>query len=109
MSTYGGGLGGGAESHGKAMPNGQHWGDRPVWSEADAKALEGFGRKPTKAGVGLDMLVTGYDLFNGAPAARHWRDSVVARLEASLAGLLQAGCGDRLWGPKARWLSGLRV
>ncbi len=68
MSTYGGGLGGGAESHGKAMPNGQHWGDGRVWSEADAKALEGFGRKLTKAGVGLDAAITSYDILNGAPA-----------------------------------------
>lgn len=68
LSTYGGALGGGAESHGGALPHGQHWGNAPVWSEADAKALEGFGRNLTKAGVGLDALITGYDVLNGAPA-----------------------------------------
>jgi WXG100 family type VII secretion target len=67
MSKYGGALGGGAESHGAAIPHGQHWANTPVWSEADAKALEGFGRQLTKAGVGLDALVTGYDVANGAP------------------------------------------
>jgi len=36
-------------------------------SEADAKALEGFGRQLTKAGIGLDVLFTGYDVANGAP------------------------------------------
>jgi hypothetical protein len=94
MSTYGGGLGGGAESHGKAMPNGQHWGDGPVWSEADAKALEGFGRKLTKAGVGLDFLVTGYDIANGAPVG-----PAVAELGGRTAGGFAGGfIAGGLWG-----------
>lgn len=67
LSYYGGALGGGAESHGAAIPHGQHWASTPVWSEADAKALESFGRNLTKAGIGLDALVTGYDVANGAP------------------------------------------
>jgi hypothetical protein len=94
MSTYGGGLGGGAESHGKAMPNGQHWGDRPVWSEADAKALEGFGRKLTKAGVGLDAAITSYDIINGAPAG-----PALAHLGGRTAGGFAGGfIAGGLWG-----------
>lgn len=68
LSWYGSALGGGAESHGGALPNGRHWGDRPVWSESDAKALEAFGRKLTYAGVGLDAAITGIDIIQGAPA-----------------------------------------
>lgn len=68
LSNYGGALGGGAESHAGAMPHGKHWGENaPVWSEADAKALEGFGRKLSMAGVGLDAVLTAVDVAHGAP------------------------------------------
>jgi hypothetical protein len=94
MSTYGGALGGGAQSHGVAVPQGAHWGDRPVWSEADATALEGFGRKLGRAGVGLDFLVTGYDVANGAPVG-----PAVAELGGRTAGGFAGGfIAGGLWG-----------
>ena len=68
LSWYGSALGGGAEAHGGALPGGRHWGDAPVWSESDAKALEAFGRKLTIAGVGLDAVITTIDVTQGAPA-----------------------------------------
>ncbi len=95
ISTYGGGLGGGAESHGGAVPHGAHWGDNaPVWSEADAKALEGFGRKLTKAGIGLDTAITTYDIVNGAPAG-----PALAHLGGRTAGGFLGGfAAGGLWG-----------
>jgi hypothetical protein len=68
LSWYGSALGGGAEAHGGALPGGRHWGDAPVWSESDAKALEALGRKLTVAGVGLDAVITTIDVTQGAPA-----------------------------------------
>jgi hypothetical protein len=67
LSWYGSALGGGAEAHGGALPGGRHWGEAPVWSESDAKALEAFGRKLTVAGVGLDAVITTFDVAHGAP------------------------------------------
>jgi hypothetical protein len=95
LSDYGGALGGGAESHGAAVPRGQHWApDVPVWSESDAKALEDFGRHLTKAGVGLDALVTGYDVANGAPLG-----PAAAGLGARAAGGFAGGwAAGSLWG-----------
>ena len=63
----GGALDGGAESHGAALPGGRHWGDAPIWSESDAKALKAFGRKLTVAGVGLDAVITRLDVAHRAP------------------------------------------
>jgi hypothetical protein len=60
-------LGGGAESHGAALPGGRHWGDAPIWSESDAKALKAFGRNLTVAGVGLDAVITRLDVAHRAP------------------------------------------
>ncbi|MBO0882293.1 MAG: hypothetical protein J2P17_18535 [Mycobacterium sp.] len=95
LSDYGGALGGGAESHGAAVPRGQHWAPNvPVWSESDAKALEGFGRHLTKAGIGLDALVTGYDVASGAPLG-----PAAAGLGARAAGGFAGGwAAGSLWG-----------
>jgi len=64
---YGGALGCGAESYRAALPGGRHWGDAPIWSEYDAKALEAFGQKLTIAGVGLDAVITSLDVAHRAP------------------------------------------
>jgi hypothetical protein len=94
LSSYGGALGGGAESHSAALPHGQHWRNAPVWSEADAKALESFGKKLTKVGIGLDAVVTAVDVFNGTPAG-----PAVAGLGGRTAGGLIGGWAiGSFWG-----------
>jgi hypothetical protein len=95
LSWYGSALGGGAEAHGGALPHGRHWGDAPVWSESDAKALEGFGRKLTYGGVGLDAVLTTLEVAQGAqplgPAAAEFG----GRTLGGFAGGWAAGA---LWG-----------
>jgi hypothetical protein len=94
LSFYGGALGGGAESHGAALPGGRHWGDAPVWTESDARALEAFGRKLTIAGVGLDAVITSLDVAHGAPTG-----PAAAELGGrTLGGIAGAAAVGALWG-----------
>ena len=94
LSFYGGALGGGAETHGAALPGGRHWGDAPVWSESDAKALEAFGRKLTIAGVGLDAVLTSLDVAHGAPAG----PAAAEFGGRTLGGVAGAAAAGALWG-----------
>jgi hypothetical protein len=94
LSFYGGALGGGAESHGAALPGGRHWGDAPVWSESDAEALEAFGRKLTIAGVGLDAVITSLDVAHGAPAG----PAAAEFGGRTLGGIAGAAAAGALWG-----------
>jgi len=91
---YGGAQGGGAESHGAALPGGRHWGDVPIWSESNATALEAFGRTLTIAGVGLDAVITSRDVAHRAPvgpaAAQFGR--------RTLGGIARGAAAGALWG-----------
>jgi hypothetical protein len=101
LSNWGGALGGGAQAQGPGLPGGAHWGDRPVWSETDAKALEAFGKRLGAAGIGLDALITIGDIAHGEPF-----DPAVAKFGGrTLGGILgerpQARPGDPSSDPKA--------
>jgi hypothetical protein len=105
-STYGGALGGGAEAHGGALPSGRHWGDAPVWSESDAKALEGFGRKLGAAGVGLDSVLTLNDIADGTDPG-----DALAKLGGRsaggwLGGAIAGGAWGSLVGPEGTLIVG---
>lgn len=94
LASWGGALGGGAESHGAALPQGRHWGGAPVWSKADAKALEVFGRKLGYAGIGLDALLTFDDIAHGAP-----RGEEIAKLGGrTLGGIAGGFAAGAAWG-----------
>lgn len=67
LANYAGALAEGAKAHAGALPSGQHCGNAPVWSHADVEALKGFGTKLGLAGTAVDVIVTGFDVANGAP------------------------------------------
>ena len=94
LSTWGGALGGGAEAQGPGLPGGAHWGDRPVWSQADAEALEAFGKRLGAAGIGLDALITIGDIAHGEPV-----DPAVAKFSGrTLGGIVGAAATGAAWG-----------
>ncbi len=107
LSWYGSALGGGAESHGAAIPTGKHWApDVPRWSESDAKALEAFGRKVTIAGVGLDAIVTSYDIANGAPAGPAVAELGGRTVGGILGGMAVGAAWGSLVGPEGTLIAG---
>ena len=94
LSNWGGALGGGAAAQGPGLPGGAHWGDRPVWSETDAKALEAFGKRLGAAGIGLDALITIGDVAHGEPF-----DPAVAKFGGrTLGGILGGAATGAAWG-----------
>jgi len=93
-STWGGALGSGAEAHGRALPGGAHWGDAPVWSGSDAKAMEAFGRKLGAAGIGLDALVTYGDITHGEP----WQPAVAEFGGRTIGGVVGGATAGAFWG-----------
>lgn len=94
IAGWGGALGGGAESHGAALPNGRHWGGTPVWSKADAQALEVFGRRLGYAGIGLDALLTYDNIAHGSPKGEE-----IAKLGGrSLGGIAGGFAAGAAWG-----------
>lgn len=108
LSWYGSALGGGAEAHGGAIPNGRHWApDVPRWSESDAKALEAFGRKLTVAGVGLDAIITSYDIANGAPAGPAVAELGGRTVGGILGGMAAGAAWGSLVGPEGTLIVGL--
>lgn len=66
LATQASALGEGAKAHAGAMPGGAHWGNAPVWSQADVEALKGFGSRLGNAGTAVDLVLTGVDIYNGA-------------------------------------------
>lgn len=94
ISTWGGALGGGAEAQGGALPSGRHWGGASVWSQSDIEALKGFGKKLGDAGIGLDALVTGYDIAHGAPAG----PAVAGFGGRTLGGIAGGAAAGAAWG-----------
>lgn len=69
LATHSSALGEGIKSHGRALPTGEHWGNAPVWSQADIDALKKFGGRLGGAGTFLDAVLTWQDWQNGEPAA----------------------------------------
>jgi hypothetical protein len=94
IAGWGSALGGGAESHGSALPHGRHWGSAPVWSKADAQALEVFGRRLGYAGVGLDAFLTFDNIAHGDS-----RGEEIAKLGGrSLGGIAGGFAAGAAWG-----------
>jgi hypothetical protein len=94
LSNWGGALGAGAQAQGPGLPGGAHWGDRPVWSETDAKALEAFGKRLGAAGIGLDALITIGDIAHGEPF-----DPAVAKFGGrTLGGIAGGAATGAAWG-----------
>jgi hypothetical protein len=107
LSWYGSALGGGAEAHGGAIPNGRHWApDVPRWSESDARALETFGRKLTVAGIGLDAIITSYDIANGAPAGPAVAELGGRTVGGVLGGMAVGAAWGSLVGPEGTLIVG---
>ncbi|OBH16332.1 hypothetical protein EHH44_11995 [Mycolicibacter terrae] len=107
IAGWGGALGGGAETHGAALPNGRHWGSAQVWSKADAQALEMFGRKLGYAGIGLDTLLTFDNIAHGAPKSEEIA-KLGGRTLGGIAGGFAAGAAwGSLVGPEGTLIVGL--
>jgi hypothetical protein len=96
MSTYAlGGVGPGAEQLGGAVPHGAHWlAPTQVMSEADAKALEAFGKRLGAAGIGLDALITIGDITHGEP----WQPAAAKFGGRTLGGIAGGAAAGALWG-----------
>lgn len=107
IAGWGGALGGGAETHGAALPNGRHWGSAQVWSKADAQALEMFGRRLGSAGIGLDTLLTFDNITQGAPKGEEIA-KLGGRTLGGIAGGFAAGAAwGSLVGPEGTLIVGL--
>jgi hypothetical protein len=88
------------------MPGGSHWGTAPVWSNADAEALKGFGSKLGAAGTAVDALLTFSDVLNGAPAGEEAAQFGGRTLGAMGGGWLAGAAWGSFVGPEGTLIVG---
>jgi hypothetical protein len=106
LASQAGNLGEGAKAHASAMPGGGHWGTAPVWSNADAEALKGFGSKLGTAGTVIDGLLTVNDVLHGAPAGEEAAQFGGRTLGAMGGGWLAGAAWGSLVGPEGTLVVG---
>jgi hypothetical protein len=106
LATQATNLGEGAKAHAEALPGGGHWGNAPVWSNADAEALKGFGSKLSTVGTVVDAIVTGIDITNGAPAGEELSQLGGRTLGAMGGGWLAGAAWGSLVGPEGTLVVG---
>ncbi|WP_101948007.1 hypothetical protein [Mycobacterium sp. 3519A] len=106
LATQATNLGEGAKAHAEALPGGGHWGNAPVWSNADAEALKGFGSKLGTAGTVVDGLLTINDVLHGAPAFEEGAQFGGRTLGAMGGGWLAGAAWGSLVGPEGTLVVG---
>lgn len=107
ISSGVGSLGSGLSAQANALPQGKHWGDAQVWSEADVNALKTLGRKLSIAGFGLDALLTGDNIALGAAPGEELAKLGGRSLGSWLGGFAAGAMGGSAIGPEGALIFGL--